>query len=73
MNALNEKSMSLLRKYIFEVVMFSLCTAVVYLFWTVSDLQLFIRNDLINDKIILTKTIEKNTEAINDFINEKRK
>ena len=50
-----------LRKYITEYSILALASCVVFLFLAVVDLNNFIRTELIQQRIEVTKTVEKNS------------
>lgn len=57
-----------LRKYIYEIALIALASAVVTLFLMFNDLNKFIRDSLIQDRTRLEITVENNTKAINEFL-----
>jgi hypothetical protein len=56
----------LLRRYFYEIVLLGLVTAVVFLFWEVLSLHKYIRNDLINGNLQMTKALERNTSVVQE-------
>ena len=62
-----------LRKYIVEYSILALASCVVFLFLAVVDLNNFIRTNLIEQRIEVTKTVEKNTSVIETLLREKDK
>jgi len=62
-----------LRKYIVEYSILALSSCVVFLFLAVVDLNNFIRTNLIEQRIEVTKVVEKNTAVMQDVLREKEK
>jgi hypothetical protein len=62
-----------LRKYIVEYSILALASCVVFLFLAVVDLNNFIRTNLIEQRIEVTKVVEKNTAVMNDILREQQK
>ena len=62
-----------LRKYITEYSILALASCVVFLFLAVVDLNNFIRTNLIEQRIEVTKVVEKNTAVIENLTREQQK
>lgn len=62
-----------LRKYIVEYSILALASCVVFLFLAVVDLNNFIRTNLIEQRIEVTKVVEKNTAVMQDVLREQEK
>ncbi len=73
MNIPNEKELNIFQKYFKECVLLSVVAAVIYLFLMTNDLNRYIRDTMTNDKVILIKTIEQNTNVINEFNQQTKK
>lgn len=58
---------SLLRKYIYEYSLVALAGCVVFLFLALNDLNAYIRKEMQKDRQDMIRTIEQNTNAINQF------
>lgn len=56
-----------IRKYLYEWVLIALGGCVVYLFLAFNSLNAFIRDELIKQRVELVKTIEFNSNTINNF------
>jgi hypothetical protein len=62
-----------LRKYIVEYSILALASCVVFLFLAVVDLNNFIRTNLIEQRIEVTKVVEHNSAVIEDWNREREK
>ena len=62
-----------IRKYLYEWVLIALGACVVYLFLAFNSLNAFIRDELIKQRIELVKTIEFNSNTINNFLKRHEK
>jgi hypothetical protein len=58
---------SLLRKYIYEYALIALTACVVFLFLAFNDLNGYIRKELQKDRQEMIRTIEQNTNVIDQF------
>lgn len=61
---------TVLRKYIYEYSLIALAGCVVFLFLALNDLNKFIRQNLIEQKAEVVRTVEKNTAIIENFIRQ---
>lgn len=71
--SLNDINPGLLRKYLYEYVLLALVSCVVYLFLSFNSLNKFIREELVQQRVELIKTVEYNTGTINRFIDTQKK
>ena len=62
-----------LRRYIVEYSILALASCVVFLFLAVVDLNNFIRTNLIEQRIEVTKVVEHNSAVIEDWNREREK
>jgi hypothetical protein len=62
-----------LRKYIVEYSILALASCTVFLFLAVVDLNNFIRTNLIEQRIEVTKVVEHNSAVIEDWNREREK
>jgi len=58
---------STLRKYLVEYTLIALTGCVVFLFLSLNDLNKFIRTDLLNQRDNLMRTVDRNTDALNQL------
>jgi hypothetical protein len=61
-----EKKLSIVRRYIFELLIVMLCLFSGYLFLGQQELELQIRNYLQNDRVLMIEKIDVNTHRIDD-------
>lgn len=66
MNTLNETKLSLLKKYIYEVILFVLGACVATLFFKYDDLQIFIRNRSLQESVDNRRSLDQSTDAIRE-------
>lgn len=64
---LNKTSVSLLRRYIFEIAVVALCGVVSVLYFKVDSLNVFIRENLMQQNAAAQKALQENTNALNNF------
>jgi hypothetical protein len=60
------------RKYLYEYVLLALVSCVVYLFLSFNSLNEFIRRELIQQRVELVKTVEHNSNTINNFLQRQK-
>lgn len=61
-----------LRKYLYEYALLALVACVVYLFLSFNRLNEFIRNELVQQRTELIKTVERNGATIDKFLEYQR-
>lgn len=65
----NDVRPSAVRKYLYEYVLIALCGCVVFLFFSFNSLNEFIRDELTKQRLELMRTVEYNTNTIQQFLN----